>query len=69
MIKKNRAEKRARIKEHIRLAVSGSPDRPRLTVYRSLRHVYAQIVDDTAGRTLVSVSDLSKDLRGQFADM
>jgi large subunit ribosomal protein L18 len=65
MITKKKSEHRRRLKQHIRLAMSGTGDRPRLTVYRSLRHVYAQIVDDTAGKTLLSVSDLSKDVQEQ----
>ena len=63
MIKKKKVEHRARLKQHIRLRLGGTPGRPRLTVYRSLRHVYAQIVDDSAGKTLVAVSDLSKELQ------
>jgi large subunit ribosomal protein L18 len=66
MITKNRSAARRRLKRSIRLRLSGTTECPRLTVYRSLRHVYAQIVDDTQGKTLVSVSDLSKDLREQF---
>jgi large subunit ribosomal protein L18 len=69
MITKNRVENRKRIKGHIRLQISGTPDRPRLSVYRSLRHVYAQIIDDVSGKTVVSVSDLSKTVREQFATM
>jgi large subunit ribosomal protein L18 len=65
MITKKKIEHRQRLKKHIRLELSGTPERPRLTVYRSLRHVYAQIVDDSAGKTLLSVSDLSKELREQ----
>ncbi len=68
MITRNRSAARRRLKRSIRLRLSGTTERPRLTVYRSLRHVYAQIVDDTRGRTLVSVSDLSRDLREQFKD-
>jgi large subunit ribosomal protein L18 len=67
MITKNRSTNRRRIKKHIRLSVTGTPQRPRLTVYRSLRHVYAQIVDDSTGTTLVSVSDLSKGMKADFA--
>jgi large subunit ribosomal protein L18 len=67
MITKNRNEKRRRIKRHIRLTITGTSERPRLTVYRSLRHIYAQIIDDSAGRTIVSVSDLSKDLKDGLA--
>jgi large subunit ribosomal protein L18 len=66
MIKTKKLEHRRRLKRQIRLHLAGTADRPRLTVYRSLRHVYAQIVDDTAGKTVVSVSDLSRDLREQF---
>jgi large subunit ribosomal protein L18 len=69
MITKNRSAARRRLKRSIRLRLSGTTECPRLTVYRSLRHVYAQIVDDSKGKTLVSVSDLSKGLREQFKDM
>ena len=66
MITKNRSENRKRLKRHIRKRLAGTTGRPRLTVYRSLRHVYAQIVDDSTGKTLVSVSDLTKGLRESF---
>lgn len=46
---------------HIRKRVSGTADRPRLTVYRSSRHIYAQLIDDVAGKTLVSASDAKGD--------
>jgi large subunit ribosomal protein L18 len=69
MITKKKTERRRRLKQHIRLRVSGTADRPRLTVFRSLKHVYAQIVDDGAGKTLVSVSDISKDLREQLKEI
>jgi len=49
-------KRRARRKTGIRKRIIGTPDRPRLTVYRSLRHMYAQVVDDLAGKTLVSAS-------------
>lgn len=51
----------------MRTKVLGTRDRPRLSVYRSLSHIYAQIIDDTTGKTLVSVSTLSKDLRNQLS--
>ena len=56
----------ARQKRHqrIRLRVSGSPERPRLAVFRSLNHIYAQVIDDTSGKTLAAASTLDKDLRG-----
>jgi large subunit ribosomal protein L18 len=49
-----------RYKRHLRVRnkVSGSGERPRLVVFRSLKHIYAQLVDDTTGRTLATVSDL-----------
>ncbi len=68
MITKNRSEQRRRIKTHIRLSVTGTEQRPRLTVFRSLKHVYMQLVDDSNGKTIVAVSDLSKEVRGQLKD-
>ena len=53
----------ARIRRHrrVRKKIVGAPDRPRLAVYRSNRHIYAQLVDDVAGRTLLSASSLETD--------
>ena len=48
--------RRAKIKRRIRKRISGTAERPRLTVYRSNKQIYAQIIDDTSGRTLVSAS-------------
>lgn len=53
---------------HVRKKVFGTPDRPRLTVFRSNRHIYAQIIDDMAGVTLVSASTKAKGLRDQFSN-
>lgn len=50
--------RRDRRKRGIRKDIFGTPERPRLTVYRSLTHIYAQIIDDLAGRTLVSASSV-----------
>jgi large subunit ribosomal protein L18 len=69
MITKKKTEHRSRLKVHIRLRITGTPERPRLTVFRSLRNVYAQIIDDTTGKTLVAVSNLSKPEREQFKDL
>ena len=69
MITKMKVEHRQRLKRHIRLRLSGTTERPRLTVYRSIKHVYAQIVDDSAGKTVISVSDVSKELKDQFKDL
>lgn len=57
---------RANRKERIRKKLSGSPERPRLTVYKSLRHLHAQVVDDSSGRTLVAASTISKELKGKL---
>jgi large subunit ribosomal protein L18 len=57
-------EGRDRRKARIRKKISGSQERPRLTVFRSARHIYAQVVDDTGGGTLAAASTLSPDLRG-----
>ncbi len=59
----SKREARLRRKKRIRKKIFGTPERPRLCVYRSLKHIYAQIIDDTTGRTLVAASSLSKDLR------
>ena len=69
MITKKKTEHRSRLKVHIRLRITGTPERPRLTVFRSLRNVYAQIIDDTTGKTLVAVSNLSKPEREQFKEL
>lgn len=53
--------RRERIKKGIRKRLSGSSERPRLSVYRSNKGIYAQIIDDTSGKTLVSASSLSKE--------
>ena len=55
----------ARQKRHdrIRLALEGTPSRPRLAVFRSLDQIYAQVIDDTAGRTLASASSLEREMR------
>lgn len=53
-----------RRKRRVRNKVLGTPQRPRLTVFRANKHMYAQVIDDTVGRTLVSASTLSPELRG-----
>jgi large subunit ribosomal protein L18 len=55
---------RERRKLRIRRKVNGTSERPRLTVFRSAKHIYAQVIDDVAGATLAHVSTLSKDVRG-----
>lgn len=56
-------KQRTRRSNHVRRKARGSAERPRLTVFRSNNHIYCQIVDDTAGRTLVAASTRDKDLR------
>lgn len=61
-----RSEKRHTRQARVRLKVRGSIERPRLSVYRSLHHIYAQVVSDEAGRTLVAASTLSPTLRDEL---
>ena len=63
----NRKAIRGRIHNRIRRKVSGTAERPRLCVYFSGKHVYAQVVDDDAGQTLVSAGTTEKDLKGKSA--
>jgi large subunit ribosomal protein L18 len=58
-----RREARERRQSRVRKRVRGTDGRPRLCIYRSGRHMYVQVISDTAGRTLVAVSTLSKELR------
>ena len=58
----DKREARQRRHRRVRRVVRGTAERPRLTVYKSLRHIYAQIVNDDEGRTLVAASTLSKEL-------
>jgi large subunit ribosomal protein L18 len=59
---------RSRVRRHhrVRLRVYGTPGRPRLNVFRSNAHLYAQVIDDTTGRTLVSASTLDKEIKGKL---
>jgi large subunit ribosomal protein L18 len=59
------SRKEARTKRHLRLRkkVTGTAERPRLSVFKSLHHIYAQIIDDTAGKTLLSASTLEPAIR------
>src|SRR5919112_838735 len=63
MANTNRAEVRNAIHSRIRRKVKGNTERPRLAIYRSLNHIYAQVIDDRVGQTLVSASTTEKDLR------
>ncbi|WP_414403259.1 50S ribosomal protein L18 [Synechococcus sp. H70.2] len=68
-MKANRKLTTQRRHRRIRRKVSGTPERPRLAVFRSHRHIYAQVIDDVAQRTLVSASTLDKELRGAFQNI
>ncbi|WP_437598754.1 50S ribosomal protein L18 [Sorangium sp. So ce590] len=57
---------RERRKLRIRKKVEGTPERPRLSVFRSSKHIYAQVIDDVSGKTLAHASTLSKDLKGSL---
>jgi len=65
----NRRKARLRRRAHIRKRVHGTPERPRLNVFRSLTHIYVQIIDDTIGETLASASTIDKELAAQVVDM
>jgi large subunit ribosomal protein L18 len=64
----NKSRSESRIRRHIRVRkhISGTAERPRLNVYRSLSEIYAQVIDDEAGRTLASASSIDNSLRSQM---
>jgi len=64
MIKNRSREKWLARKVRVRKTVHGDTARPRLTVFRSAKHIYAQVIDDESGKTLAAASSLDKDLRG-----
>lgn len=67
MLKKaSRRELRDKKRIRVRKKVFGTPERPRLNVFRSLNHIYAQLIDDESGRTLCAASTLSPQLRGKL---
>jgi len=59
---------RERRKLRIRRKISGTSEQPRLSVFRSAKHIYAQVVDDAAGSTLAHASTLSRDVRGEVGE-
>jgi len=62
----SRSERRLRRKTRVRKKIKGSPEKARLCVFRSSKHIYAQIIDDSAGITLLEASSLSKALRSKI---
>ncbi len=67
--KRDRNEVRVIRHERVRKKISGTPARPRLSVYRSLNHIYAQIIDDSIGATLVAASTVEKELAAAVAEL
>ncbi len=66
MAKLSRSEARIRRHKRVRKFISGTADCPRLAIYRSLAEIYAQVIDDDAGHTLVAASTLDPELRGKL---
>ena len=66
VIKKSRSEVRLKKHKRMRNRFSGTAERPRLSVFRSNNHMYAQIIDDTVGNTLVAASTLEKDVKSEL---
>ena len=56
-------EARSRRRKHIRKKIFGTADKPRLSIFRSLKHIYVQVIDDESGKTLVSASSVDKEIR------
>ncbi|NLJ79906.1 MAG: 50S ribosomal protein L18 [Firmicutes bacterium] len=66
MAKFNRREARERRHKRLRQHIAGTQDRPRLSVYRSLHHIHAQIIDDSAGHTLAAASSVEREMRSKL---
>ena len=66
MARDSKNEIRLRIHKRIRNKLAGTGERPRLAVFRSLNHIYAQLIDDQQGRTVVAAATTEKDLRGYY---
>jgi large subunit ribosomal protein L18 len=64
---KTKEDRRDRIKYRIRKRVTGTTERPRLSVFRSLTHVYVQVIDDRTGQTIVSASSVEPSVKAAFA--
>jgi large subunit ribosomal protein L18 len=69
MAKESRLESRRRRHKRVRRKITGTQERPRLSVFRSLRHIYVQVIDDVNGRTLVSASTLDTQARDDISQL
>tara|TARA_B100001059_G_C17415210_1_gene370443 strand:- start:75 stop:431 length:357 start_codon:yes stop_codon:yes gene_type:complete len=69
MLKSEKARKRQRRRWHIRKKISGTSAIPRMSVYRSLSHIYVQLIDDESGKTLVSASTVEKEFEGKASNV
>jgi large subunit ribosomal protein L18 len=69
MAEKSRTEARVRRHIRVRINVQGTQQRPRLSVFRSLSEIYAQIIDDNAGQTIVSASTIDQEIRTKMAGL
>ena len=65
---KTKRDRRHRISLRLRKRIAGTPERPRLAVFRSVSHIYAQVIDDAAGTTLVSASTTEPALKGKMTE-
>jgi large subunit ribosomal protein L18 len=65
MARKSKVQKRQARHARVRKHISGTPERPRLCVFRSTKHIYAQVIDDTTGNTLAAASTLDQDIKAQ----
>lgn len=66
---KKKIEKRNRRRKHVRKTIYGTAAKPRLAVFKSLKHIYVQAIDDDNGTTLVSASTIDKDIREKVKDL
>jgi len=67
MVTKSKTEARLKRKSRTKKRIRGTPERPRLSIFRSAGHMYAQVIDDRSGKTLVDASSISKEIRPRMA--
>lgn len=69
MVTKGNIYRRERIKKHIQKTIKGTLERPRLVVFKSLKHIYVQVVDDTQSKTVLATSTLAEEVRSAVQDV